>query len=162
MIGRPMALPSTSTAPVPTHGCVRCGRQIPLEEAMCEQCNPLGLKEPAASQVHGSVILAVGIAIVVLAVVARISVAGVGPFSARVANVASDPSGLRVTVEVRNAGSTTSATTCRITDPRLPGIGPETAVFQAPAMTANETVTFDTVVTTFGTEPRELNIACGS
>ena len=34
--------------PEPTHGCVRCGAQIPIHESMCERCNPLGLKAPAA------------------------------------------------------------------------------------------------------------------
>ena len=33
-----------------THGCVRCGARIPLAESMCERCNPLGLRAPAASQ----------------------------------------------------------------------------------------------------------------
>ena len=70
-------------APAPTepmHGCVRCGASIPISESMCERCNPLGLKAPAASQAHGTAILGVAVAVVLLAVVARIAVSGVGPF----------------------------------------------------------------------------------
>ena len=58
----------------------RCGARIPMSEAMCERCNPLGLKQPAASQAHGTVFLGIAVAVVVLAVVARLAVSGVGPF----------------------------------------------------------------------------------
>ena len=44
----------------PTHGCVRCGAPIPIDDGMCERCNPLGLKQPAPSQAHGTVVIAVG------------------------------------------------------------------------------------------------------
>jgi ribosomal protein L40E len=63
--------PATQAAG-PTHGCVRCGARIPLAESMCERCNPLGLRAPAASQVHGTVF--VGIVAAVLGVVRPISV----------------------------------------------------------------------------------------
>ena len=74
--------PTPAAAPAPSepmHGCVRCGARIPISESMCERCNPLGLKAPAASQAHGTAILGVAVAVVILAVVARLAVAGVGP-----------------------------------------------------------------------------------
>ena len=43
----------------PTHGCVRCGAPVPIADGMCERCNPLGLKQPAASQAHGTVVLGI-------------------------------------------------------------------------------------------------------
>ena len=46
---------AASAPPEPLHGCVRCGARIPIAESMCERCNPLGLKSPAASQAHGTV-----------------------------------------------------------------------------------------------------------
>ena len=50
--------PAAAPAPAePMHGCVRCGARIPISESMCERCNPLGLKAPAASQAHGTAIL---------------------------------------------------------------------------------------------------------
>ena len=44
-----------SSAPAPTHGCIRCGAPIPLADALCAACNPGGLEQPAASQAHGTV-----------------------------------------------------------------------------------------------------------
>ena len=49
---------------------------------LCERCNPLGLRDSAASQVHGTVFGVVAIAIVLLLVAARLSIAGSGPFPA--------------------------------------------------------------------------------
>ena len=65
-----------------THPCARCGAPVPLDVGLCERCNPLGLKDAASSQVHGTVFLAVGLAVVALAVIAHFAVAGIGPFAA--------------------------------------------------------------------------------
>jgi hypothetical protein len=143
------------------HGCVRCGARIPLHESMCETCNPLGLKAPAASQAHGTVFVGIAIAVVLMAVVARMIIADMGPFTSSVAGVVADPAGLKVTVMVANEGTTDGATTCRIDDPTLGGIGPEAAFVESPKVPGGETVTFDVVVTGFGTEPIALIADCG-
>ena len=153
--------PAAAPAPAePMHGCVRCGARIPISEAMCEQCNPLGLKQPSASQAHGTAILGVAIAVVLLAVVARLAISGVGPFSSSLVGFGADPGGIRVTISVTNGGSSAGATTCRIGDPELRGIGPETAFVQSPIIQPGATVTFDRVVTSLGTEPRPLTVDC--
>ena len=156
--------PVPAPAPVPghMHGCVRCGARIPMHESMCENCNPLGLKAPAASQAHGTVFVGIAIAVVLMAVVARMIIADMGPFTSSVAGVVTDPAGLRVTVLVTNEGTTDGATTCRIDDPTLGGIGPEAAFVESPKVPAGETITFDVVVTRFGTEPIGLVADCGS
>ena len=41
-----------------THPCVRCGAPVPLDVGLCERCNPLGLRDSSASQVHGTVVIA--------------------------------------------------------------------------------------------------------
>ena len=146
----------------PTHGCVRCGARIPLSESMCERCNPLGLKAPAASQAHATVFLGIGIAAVIMAVVARFLIANVGPFSAAIAAVESDPSGLRVTISITNAGSSAGRTTCRVGDPTIRGIGPETAYVQSPMVEGGTTASFEAVVVSLGTTPRVLTVDCGS
>src|SRR3954462_11754619 len=155
-------MPAPTPTPVLTHGCVRCGAEIPLEDAMCERCNPLGLREPAASQVHGSVILPVGAAIVFLAVLARVSVAGGnGPFLASITSVRPAAAGLAVTLTGRNAGRSTTSTTCAISDPSLPGIGPETASIQTPRIEPGQTLTFARVGRSSGPGPRTLAVNCG-
>jgi hypothetical protein len=159
MTSAPTPLPAT---PEPLHGCVRCGARIPLAESMCDRCNPLGLKAPAASQAHGTVILAVATAVVLMAVVARLALNNVGPFSAAVTGVESDPAGLRVTISISNAGSSAGRTTCRVGDPAIRGIGPETAYVQSPMVDPHATVSFDAVVVSLGTTPRPLSVDCGS
>ena len=144
-----------------THGCVRCGTPIPLDEAMCERCNPLGLRQPSASQAHGTAIAGVAVAIVVLAVLARVLTSGIGPFPAQVANVVADDGGLTVTISLTNQGTTSSATSCRLDDAGIRGIGPGAVVVQSPNVPAGQQVTFDTHVTTLGTSARPLSISCG-
>jgi hypothetical protein len=128
---------------------------------MCEQCNPLGLKAPAASQAHGIAIVGVAVAVVLLAVLARFAISGIGPFPSSLADVRADPAGLRVTVSVTNGGTSASATTCRISDPALPGVGPETAFVQSPILQPGATQTFEAVVTSLGTKPKPLRVSCG-
>jgi hypothetical protein len=142
------------------HGCVRCGAKIPIGESMCERCNPLGLKAPAASQAHGTAALGVVIAVVVLAVVARLAVSGVGPFTSTIGGVVADPAGLRVTITITNTGSSAGNTTCRVSDPQLPGIGPEAAFVTSPVIQPGATESFDRVVTSLGTTVRPLSVDC--
>jgi hypothetical protein len=129
---------------------------------MCERCNPLGLKAPAASQAHGTVFLGIIAAVVIMAVVAFFAVRGVGPFSATIADVQPDPTGLRVTISISNAGAAAGRTTCRIGDPEIRGIGPETAYVQSPMVEGGATVEFEAVVVSLGTTPRPLTVDCGS
>jgi hypothetical protein len=127
---------------------------------MCEQCNPLGLKEPAPSQAHGTVFIGIIAAVVLLAVAARFVFSGVGPFEGGIASIAPADAGLRVTLTVTNAGTGASSTTCRITDPALPGIGPETAYVTSPIIQPGATVSFDAVVSSFGTTVKPLDADC--
>ena len=156
--------PTPASTPVtePMHGCVRCGARIPMSESMCEGCNPLGLRSPAASQAHGTAFLGIGIAVVIMAVVARMLIADVGPFTSSIAGVAADPAGLKVTVSLSNAGASAGTTTCRIDDPAVGGIGPEAVFVESPQVPAHGTITFDVVVTGLGTEVKPITADCGS
>ena len=131
----------TVPKPEPTHACVRCGRPVAMSMGMCDRCNPLGLADPAASQVHGTVVLAVGIAIVLLALGARFALSGVGPFEAKVANVAASPAGLNVTLSVTNHGSRTGSSTCRIQNGDAQ-MSNATAYFLSPQIEPGATITF--------------------
>jgi ribosomal protein L40E len=159
MTSTPTPLPAT---PEPLHGCVRCGARIPIGESMCERCNPLGLRAPAASQAHGIAVLGIGIAVVIMALVARLAINDVGPFSSEMAAVQPDPAGLRVTIAITNDGSAAGRTTCRVGDPAIRGIGPETAYVQSPMVDGHATVSFDAIVVSLGTTPRPLTVDCGS
>jgi predicted nucleic acid-binding Zn ribbon protein len=142
------------------HGCVRCGARIPVTESMCERCNPLGLKAPSPSQAHGTVFIGIAVAVVIMAVLARVAVSGIGPFQTEVTGIAADPGGLRISITVTNDGSNAGATTCRVGDPAIRGIGPETAYVTSPIVQPGQTVTFEAVVDSLGTTVKPLTAEC--
>jgi hypothetical protein len=150
----------TTAAGEPTQHCVRCGAIVPLDTAMCERCNPLGLKQPAPSQVHGTVVLAIVVAVVGLALLGKASLGGVGPFEGRIGGVASAADGLAVTLTVDNRGTSRGATTCRVYDPSTPGLGPEAAFVLSPEIEAGAQVTFTKPVIGLGTTVRPLAVEC--
>ena len=150
---------TASAAPGLTHPCVRCGKPTAIERGLCEECNPLGLRDASASQVHGIALVGVIVAIVALAIVARFAVSGIGPFDAAVANVEASGPGLSVTIEVTNAGSSAGQTTCRITDASPRG-GGGAALVQSPRIEAGATRSFTREVTEFGSEPLPLAVEC--
>ena len=126
---------------------------------LCERCNPLGLRDSAASQVHGTVFAVVAIAIVLLLVVARLSIAGSGPFPASLSAVTPTADGLTVTLTVGNEGTDAGQTTCRLVDQADRGVS-RSAFVLSPRIEAGQTVTFTTEVTEFGPGPRELAVTC--
>ena len=158
--GVPPGAPAPEPVAGPMHGCVRCGARIPISESMCERCNPLGLKAPSATQAHGIAIAGVGVAVVIMAVVGRLLISGIGPFAWRLADVKAAAGGLEVTIEVTNEGSRAGGTTCRIGDPEIRGIGPETVFIETPVIQPGQTLSYSTVVASLGTTPRPLSVDC--
>ena len=155
------AAPTPVAAPAATHGCARCGAPVGVDVGLCERCNPLGLRDVASSQVHGTVFLAVGLAIATLAVVAHLAVAGIGPFTAAVADVRGADEGLAVTIRVTNEGTAPGSTTCRVTDAALRGTGPA-AFLLSPRIGPGETITFGRVVPELAGPARPLAVECSA
>jgi hypothetical protein len=151
---------STPAKPALTHACARCGAPVALDVGLCERCNPLGLKDSASSQVHGTVFLALAVAVVGLAVAAHVAVAGIGPFTARVTAMTQGPSAgvLIATIEARNDGRATGSASCRLTDATDPALVNGTVVY-SPRIAPGATITFDQEVT-FGSIDRMLNVVC--
>ena len=134
---------------------------MPIDVGLCEQCNPLGLRDSSASQVHGTVFIAVLIGIVGLALLARLSINGIGPFTSQVANVAAADAGLAVTLVVHNDGSSVGQTTCRVTDP-ADANGSRGAILLSPQIEPGATRTFTQTVTELGTTVRPLAVQCSA
>jgi hypothetical protein len=157
-----MTAPTTlSAAPEPTHGCLRCGRQIPIHESLCEFCNPLGLKQPAATQVHAIAAGGIFLFVVILAVLARGALQGVGPFSGEIRGVTAAAGGLSVTVAVTNKGTNPSATTCRVVAADREAGGPA-QLLQTPNVPAGQTIEFTAAVSVFGDQAVDLAVDCQS
>lgn len=158
----PASRPATSEpAPRPTHACLRCGRPVPIDVALCAECNPLGLKQPAATQVHAIAAGGIVLFVAVLALLARIGLSGVGPFHGLISGVVAANGGLAVTIDVSNEGTKDAATTCRISDAERSAGGPSQVV-QTPPIPAGETLTFTATVTAFGAAVRPLAVECRS
>ena len=132
-----------------------------LEVALCEDCNPLGLKQPSATQVHAIAAGGILFFVLFLAVLARVAIGGIGPFSGQVRGVAPIAGGLQVTLSVTNAGSTASATTCRVVEASRPVGGPGHLV-QTPNIQPGQTLEFSAPVSEFGTEVQDLAVDCQS
>ncbi len=152
-------MPSNPPAEL-TQACIRCGATVPLGTSMCENCNPLGLKQPSASQAHGTVLLAIVGAVLFLAVLGRVAISGIGPFRGSIGNVVAAPPGLAVTLTVTNLGTSSGSSTCRVFDPVVRGIGPESAFITSPRIAPGETISFSKQVAILGSVVRPLAVDC--
>jgi hypothetical protein len=149
-----------ATAPQTTHGCVRCGRPVPLEVALCDECNPLGLAQPAPAQAHGTVFIGIAVTVVILAVLAGLARSSSGPFTARIVDVVAARPTLVLTIETTNEGPSAGTTRCRVSD----GSG-RVASITTERISAGATVTFTRVVTDLGSDaapPGAFTIRCDS
>ena len=142
-----------------THACARCGEPVPLDVGLCERCNPLGLRDSSSSQVHGIAIAGVIGAVVLLAILGKFLLAGVGPFESAIIGAVPDGSGMVITLSVTNIGESAGQTTCWITDPtdRTGSIG---SFVLSPTIEPGETVDFSQRITELGAEPRPLLVEC--
>lgn len=160
-----MTAPATPASPAPaspelTHPCARCGAPVALDVGLCDRCNPLGLRDAASSQAHGTVFLGIGLAIAALAVAAHLAVAGIGPFAGKVTamRAGTDPRSIVATLVVTNQGDATGSATCRLTDPADRGISNAEIVY-TPRVGAGATITFDHTVG-FGSLDRPYAVTC--
>jgi predicted nucleic acid-binding Zn ribbon protein len=115
MMSPPMNRSPTSPAPVEPRHCIKCGREIGPDESICETCNRAGMATPSASQYHGTVVVAIVLAVVALAVAASLSLRGVGPYAAEVREVTDRrPVGYEVTYAVTNEGTSAGRAKCQL------------------------------------------------
>ena len=150
------------TAPqtAPTHACVRCGAPVAVDVGLCERCNPLGLRDSSSSQVHGIAIGGVFLFVVILAIVGRFALSGIGPFEASVSAVP-DGNALAVTLTVTNRGTSSGQTTCQVSDPadRSGNLG---GIMLSPRIEPGQTITFMQRLTQFGSAVKPLEVRCSA
>lgn len=151
----------TAASPELTHACVRCGAAVPLDVGLCEDCNPLGLRDASATQVHGIAFIGVTLAIVALALIARLAISGVGPFTPELTGLATDGDALAVTLTITNKGRSAGQTTCRLTDP-LDRSGGGAGFVLSPQIEPGGTLTFTKRVTGLGSTVRDLAVECST
>jgi hypothetical protein len=152
--------PGRAAPPAPTHACIRCGAPIPLSDALCAACNPGGLEQPAASQVHGTVFAGIALAVVAMLVGATFLLGGVGPFTAQLTAASPVSGGLALTLAVTNAGGRDGQATCRVWDPAYLGDPPVETYVRTPSIPAGGTLTFQQRVVDLGTGTRAFAVDC--
>lgn len=155
-----MTAPTTTPSDL-THACVRCGAPVAIEVGLCDNCNPLGLKDVSATQVHGIAFVGVLTAIIALAIIGRLLLAGVGPFTSTIDGLAADRDALAVTLTVTNHGRSAGQTTCRLTDPAdRSGVG--AGFVLSPQIQPGATERFTKRVTGLGSTVRPLVVECSA
>ncbi len=93
--------------------CYKCGREIGPDDSICAVCNRAGMKVPAASQVHGTMVVAIIAGIAGLAIWGSLALKGVGPYAGQVVGMTADPpDGVQVTVRITNEGTKQGFASC--------------------------------------------------
>ena len=95
--------------------CIKCGREVGPEESLCEFCNRAGMATPSATQYHGTVVVAIVLAVAGLALAASLSLRGVGPYGAEVRGVGpGEEIGYAITYAVTNEGTRPGRAKCQL------------------------------------------------
>ena len=132
-----------------------------MDVGLCEDCNPLGLRDVSATQMHGVAFIGVAVAIIALALIARLAISGIGPFTPEIAGLVAEGDALAVTLAVTNEGQSAGQTTCRLTDP-LDRNGGGAGFVLSPPIEPGQTVTFTRRLTGLGTAVRQLIVECSA
>lgn len=156
---------SQAPAELPAFGtpgrCLKCGRPIDLQETMCDVCNRAGMTAPAATQMHGTVAVAIVGSVVAMGVVASILVGGVGPFTSDVLAVGPvAEASVVVTLRVHNQGSRAGRARCELT--AVNGVGSPVArtVALSPPVPAGGSVPFDAQIPGLTADPSRVMVRC--
>lgn len=157
MTGAPDNLPAFGTPGL----CLKCGRPIDLEETMCEVCNRAGMTSPSATQMHGTVAVAIIGAVVGMGIVAGLLVGGAGPYVGEVLAVAPvAEAAVVVTVEVANEGTREGRARCELTAVDALGTPVARTVALSPAVPPGESVPFDAQIPGLSADPSRVEVRC--
>jgi hypothetical protein len=94
--------------------CIKCGREVGPDESICGICNRAGMATPSATQYHGTIVVAIVVAVAGLAWAASASLDGVGPYGAEVAAVRAVDPGYEIAIAVTNEGTKPGRGKCQV------------------------------------------------
>jgi hypothetical protein len=141
--------------------CLKCGRPIDPEETMCEICNRAGMIEPAATQMHGTLAVAVIGSVIAMGVAAALLLGGVGPFTADVLAVGPvAEASVVVTIEVTNEGSKAGRARCELTAVNPEGSPLARTVVLSPSVPPGESIPFEAQIPGLTTHPSRVVARC--
>jgi hypothetical protein len=141
--------------------CLKCGRPIDPEDTMCEICNRAGMTSPAATQMHGTVAVAIIGAVAGMALVAGALVGGVGPFAGSVQTVGPlAEAEVVVTVEVVNEGTREGRARCELTAMDDVGNPVARTVALSPPIPGGGALPFDAPIPGMTADPARVVVRC--
>ena len=149
------------TAAADPRRCIKCGREVGPDESICVICNRAGMATPSASQYHGTVVAAIVLAVVGLAVAASLSLRGVGPYGAEVRDVAAtEPVGYAITYAVTNEGTRSGRAKCQLVALDDVGRALRTRGTVTSQITGGDTVELTETIPGLEIEPAEVTVSC--
>ncbi|MFI5262370.1 MAG: hypothetical protein ACHQZR_07445 [Candidatus Limnocylindrales bacterium] len=126
---------------VPHQTCQRCGKPTPLGVGLCDEDNPGHISGPGTAQLHATILGGVAIGFIGLALLGRLALAGVGPFTGQLTSATIQiDGGIAVTLTVRNDGTKTANATCRVSRGGVPA--PDDIDFLTDPLRPGETLTY--------------------
>ncbi len=109
-----MTTPTPAPASPHLGHCIKCGAEVAADASLCEACNRAGMVAPSASQYHGTVAVAIILAVAALAVAGSLSLRGVGPYSGELLGVSPATTGYEIEYAVTNEGSKQGRAKCQL------------------------------------------------
>lgn len=140
--------------------CIKCGREIGPDESICQVCNRAGMATPSASQYHGTMVVAIVLGVILLAVAGSLALRGVGPFSAQVVAVSPGAGDAAVTIAVTNDGSRAGRAKCQLIANDAQGRSLQSASVVSPIVPGGQRITFDERIPGLAAAPRSVSVTC--
>jgi hypothetical protein len=148
------------TLPAETRNCIKCGREIGADESICDICNRAGMATPSATQYHGTVVVAIVLAVAGLAVAASLSLRGVGPYEANLREVAAADIGYAITYAVTNEGTRPGRAKCQLVALDADGRELRTRGTVTSQISGGSTVELTETIPGLEVEPATVTVSC--
>ena len=146
----------------PMRHCYKCGREIGPDQTICDVCNRAGMATPSATQVHGTIVVAIVAGVVLMAFAASFAVRGIGPFRGEVVGWAADaPDGTLVQLHVTNQGTREGRAKCQLTARDAANQVLRVRDSISPAVHGGGAVTYDERIPGLPVQPASVTMTCG-
>ena len=146
--------------PAEVRHCIKCGREVGADESLCEICNRAGMSAPSASQYHGTVAVAIILAVVALAAAASLSLRGVGPYAAVVRGVEVADPGYAISYAVTNEGTRPGRAKCQLVALAASGERLRTRATLTGQIQGGATAELTETIPGLEERPAEVQVAC--
>ncbi|HVM25893.1 MAG TPA: hypothetical protein VM253_10895 [Candidatus Limnocylindrales bacterium] len=143
-----------------TRSCIKCGREVGPDESICRICNRAGMATPSATQYHGTIVVAIVVAVAGLAWAASASLEGVGPYTAEVREVAAADLGYDIAYAVTNEGSKAGRAKCQLAALTAAGRTLRTVNTLTVQIAGGSTVAETASIPGLEAEPDEVRVRC--